>query len=46
MSKSENLPLRKTESILENIQHAENRVRARGFELFAENGLFDRDLEN
>jgi len=46
MSKSEALPVRKTESILEKIQDAENRIRARAFELFAGNGLFDRDLEN
>jgi len=46
MSKSDTLPVRKTESILEKIQDAENRIRARAFELFAGNGLFDRDLDN
>jgi len=46
MSKSDTLPVRKTESILEKIQDGENRIRARAFELFAGNGLFDRDLDN
>jgi HSP20 family protein len=46
MSNSETLPVRKTESILEKIQDAENRIRARAFELFAGHGLFDRDLDN
>jgi HSP20 family protein len=46
MSKSETLPVRKTESILDKIQDVENQIRARAFELFAGNGLFGRDLEN
>jgi HSP20 family molecular chaperone IbpA len=45
MSKSETIPVRKTESILDKIQDAETRIRARAFELFAGNGLFDRDLD-
>jgi HSP20 family protein len=40
------LPVRKTESILDKIQDAENRIRARAFELFAGSGLFGRDLDN
>jgi HSP20 family protein len=46
MSKSETLPVRKTESILDKIQDAENRIRARAFELFSGNGSFGRDLDN
>jgi HSP20 family protein len=46
MSKSETLPVRKTESILDKIRDAENRIRARAFEIFAGNGLFGRDLDN
>jgi HSP20 family protein len=46
MSKSETLPVRKVESILEEIQDAENRIRARAFEISAGSGVPGRDLDN
>jgi len=46
MSKTETLPTRKSESILDQIREAEERIRERAFDIFSGDGLFGWDLDN